>query len=33
VVMPPLTTTVEEIDRVVDVLAAAIDEVWTEDRR
>jgi adenosylmethionine-8-amino-7-oxononanoate aminotransferase len=32
VVMPPLTTTVEEIDRVVDVLAAAIDEVWTEDR-
>jgi adenosylmethionine-8-amino-7-oxononanoate aminotransferase len=32
VVMPPLTTTVEEIDRVVDVLAAAVDEVWTEDR-
>jgi adenosylmethionine-8-amino-7-oxononanoate aminotransferase len=33
VVMPPLTTTVGEIDRVVDVLADAIDEVWTEDRR
>jgi adenosylmethionine-8-amino-7-oxononanoate aminotransferase len=32
VVMPPLTTTVGEIDRVVDVLADAIDEVWTEDR-
>ncbi len=33
VVMPPLTTTVSEIDRVVDVLAEAIDEVWAEDRR
>jgi adenosylmethionine-8-amino-7-oxononanoate aminotransferase len=33
VVMPPLTTTVTEIDRVVDALAEAIDEVWTEDGR
>jgi adenosylmethionine---8-amino-7-oxononanoate aminotransferase len=33
VIMPPLTTTVEEIDRVVDVLAASIDEVASEDRR
>ncbi len=32
VVMPPLTTTVEEIDRVIDVLAEAVDEVWSEDR-
>jgi adenosylmethionine---8-amino-7-oxononanoate aminotransferase len=32
VVMPPLTTTVEEIDRVVDVLAEAVDEVWAEDQ-
>jgi adenosylmethionine-8-amino-7-oxononanoate aminotransferase len=32
VVMPPLTTTVEEIDRVIDALAAAIDDVWAEDR-
>jgi adenosylmethionine-8-amino-7-oxononanoate aminotransferase len=30
--MPPLTTTVAEIDRVVDVLAQAVDEVWAEDR-
>ena len=33
VLMPPLTTTTAEIDRVVDVLAAAIDEVWAEDHR
>ncbi len=33
VVMPPLTTTLEEIDRVIDVLAEAVDEVWAEDRR
>jgi adenosylmethionine-8-amino-7-oxononanoate aminotransferase len=33
VVMPPLTTTIAEIDRVVEALASAIDEVWTEDRR
>lgn len=32
VVMPPLTTTVGEIDRVVDVLADAIDAVGAEDR-
>jgi adenosylmethionine-8-amino-7-oxononanoate aminotransferase len=32
VVMPPLTTTVVEIDRVVDVLAEAVDEVVAEDR-
>ncbi len=31
--MPPLTTTIEEIDRVIDVLAEAIDEVWAEDAR
>ena len=33
VVMPPLTTTADELDRVVDVLAACIDEVWAEDVR
>jgi adenosylmethionine-8-amino-7-oxononanoate aminotransferase len=33
VVMPPLTSTAEELDRVVDVLAQSIDEVWTEDSR
>jgi adenosylmethionine-8-amino-7-oxononanoate aminotransferase len=32
VVMPPLTTTAEEIDRVVDVLVASIGAVWAEDR-
>jgi adenosylmethionine-8-amino-7-oxononanoate aminotransferase len=32
VVMPPLTTTTDEIDRVVDVLAASIGAVWAEDR-
>ena len=32
VVMPPLTTTTAEIDRVVDTLAASIDSVWAEDR-
>jgi adenosylmethionine---8-amino-7-oxononanoate aminotransferase len=31
VVMPPLTTTAEEIDRVVDVLVASIEAVWAED--
>jgi len=31
VVMPPLTSTTEELDRVVDVLAACITEVWVED--
>jgi adenosylmethionine---8-amino-7-oxononanoate aminotransferase len=33
VVMPPLTTTVDEIDRVVDALAASINTVWNEDVR
>ncbi|HEY2430619.1 MAG TPA: aminotransferase class III-fold pyridoxal phosphate-dependent enzyme, partial [Acidimicrobiales bacterium] len=33
VVMPPLTTTVAEIEHVVDVLAAAIDAVWGDDTR
>lgn len=32
VLMPPLTTTAEEIERVVDVLAAAIEDVQHEDR-
>ena len=32
VVMPPLTTTIGEIDRVMDVLAASIAEVADEDR-
>ena len=31
VVMPPLTTTVEEIDRVTDVLGRSIGAVWAED--
>jgi adenosylmethionine-8-amino-7-oxononanoate aminotransferase len=31
VIMPPLTSTADELDRVVDVLAACIDEVWAED--
>jgi adenosylmethionine-8-amino-7-oxononanoate aminotransferase len=31
VVMPPLTSTADELDRVVDVLAACIDEVVGED--
>jgi len=31
VVMPPLTTTIDEIDRVIDVLTEAIGEVWAED--
>jgi adenosylmethionine-8-amino-7-oxononanoate aminotransferase len=30
VIMPPLTSTTEELDRVVDVLAACIDEVCAE---
>ena len=29
VVMPPLTITTPELERIVDVLAAAIDEVCT----
>jgi adenosylmethionine-8-amino-7-oxononanoate transaminase len=33
VIMPPLTTTVAEIEHVVDVLAAAIDAVWGDDTR
>jgi adenosylmethionine---8-amino-7-oxononanoate aminotransferase len=33
VIMPPLTSTPGELDRVVDVLAACIDEVWAEDRK
>jgi adenosylmethionine---8-amino-7-oxononanoate aminotransferase len=33
VVMPPLTTTRDEIDRVVDVLARSIETVWAEDAR
>ncbi|HEY5096927.1 MAG TPA: adenosylmethionine--8-amino-7-oxononanoate transaminase [Acidimicrobiales bacterium] len=32
VVMPPLTTTVGEIDRIVDVLVDAVDAVAAEDR-
>jgi len=32
VVMPPLTTTADEIDRVVEVLAESIADVWAEDR-
>ncbi len=32
VIMPPLTTTAEEIDIVVDVLARALDTVAAEDR-
>jgi adenosylmethionine---8-amino-7-oxononanoate aminotransferase len=31
VIMPPLTSTSEELDRVVDVLATCIDEVRIED--
>jgi adenosylmethionine-8-amino-7-oxononanoate aminotransferase len=33
VVMPPLTTTVAEIQHVVEVLAGSIDAVWNEDHR
>jgi adenosylmethionine-8-amino-7-oxononanoate aminotransferase len=33
VVMPPLTTTPEEVDRVVDALAASILAVASEDGR
>ncbi len=33
VLMPPLTTTTGEIDRMVDTLADAIDAVWDEDAR
>ena len=33
VVMPPLTSTADELDRVVDVLARCIDEVRAEDER
>jgi adenosylmethionine-8-amino-7-oxononanoate aminotransferase len=32
VIMPPLTTTSEEIDRLVDVLTESIESVWNEDR-
>ena len=31
VIMPPLTSTADELDRVVDVLAAGIDEIHAED--
>jgi len=31
VIMPPLTSTADELDRVVDVLAACIAQVWAED--
>ena len=31
VIMPPLTSTAEELDRVVDVLAESIRDVWAED--
>jgi len=31
VIMPPLTSTGAELDRVVDVLAECIGEVWAED--
>jgi len=30
VVVPPLTTTAEEVERIVDTLAAAIDEVCAD---
>ena len=33
VIMPPLTSTSEELDRVVGVLATCIDEVWAHDAR
>jgi len=33
VLMPPLTSTVGELDRVVDVLAECVAEVWAEDAR
>jgi adenosylmethionine-8-amino-7-oxononanoate aminotransferase len=33
VIMPPLTTTVAEIDHVVEVLARSIAAVWDEDGR
>jgi adenosylmethionine-8-amino-7-oxononanoate aminotransferase len=33
VLMPPLTSTADELDRVIDVLAACIDEVAAEDVR
>ncbi len=33
VVMPPLTTTEDEIDRVVDALSESIKVVWAEDLR
>jgi adenosylmethionine-8-amino-7-oxononanoate transaminase len=33
VLMPPLTSTAEELDRVVDVLAQSIDEVGAHDAR
>jgi adenosylmethionine---8-amino-7-oxononanoate aminotransferase len=32
VLMPPLTTTVAEIERVVDVLVESVDAIWAEDR-
>jgi adenosylmethionine-8-amino-7-oxononanoate aminotransferase len=32
VLMPPLTTTIEEIDRVVEVLATSIAAVWQDDQ-
>ncbi|MGD0880722.1 MAG: adenosylmethionine--8-amino-7-oxononanoate transaminase [Acidimicrobiales bacterium] len=31
VIMPPLTSTADELDRVVDVLVECIGEVWSED--
>jgi adenosylmethionine-8-amino-7-oxononanoate aminotransferase len=31
VLMPPLTSTADELDRVVDVLCAALDDVVAED--
>ena len=33
VLMPPLTSTAAELDRVVDVLAESIAVVWAEDTR
>jgi adenosylmethionine-8-amino-7-oxononanoate aminotransferase len=33
VLMPPLTTTVDEIDRVVDVVAESLTEVASGDAR
>jgi adenosylmethionine-8-amino-7-oxononanoate aminotransferase len=33
VVMPPLTVTADEIERIVTTLADALTDVWAEDAR